>query len=78
MKLNNYQVIIKPKERETNSFDQEIASHYRGVVEYVADNVFFVEPGDEVIFFTIKPFISEENWWVVDESEILVNLSKEV
>jgi len=74
MKCNKGVVLISPITRTENIFDTDTLSNYRGTVVHVADDVEFCKVGDEVIFWTITPFIEEEKWYAVTEAEILVNL----
>jgi hypothetical protein len=74
MKLNKGVIIVEPCKKQENIFDGEQFTANKGVVLHIADDVQFVDPGDTVIFFTIKPMIEEHNWYVLEENEILVKL----
>lgn len=75
MKCNSGIVLVTPMEQQTNSFDKNRLSNYRGIVAHKADDVDFVNIGDEVLFFSVNQLIEEENWFALREEDILVNLT---
>lgn len=77
MKCNSGIIIVEPKQKDSNAFDKDPFENYSGKVLYKADDVKFVDIDDDIIFFTIKPKIEEENWFVISEEEVLINLTKE-
>lgn len=75
MKINNGLVLVVPEKSNLGHFDEGEVAQNVGIVQEVAEDVTFCGIGDRVIFFTIKPMIKDFGWYVLEEQEILINLT---
>ena len=76
MIINNGLVLVVPEKTNLGHFNEGEVSTSIGVVEDMAEDVTFCSKGDRVVFFTIKPEIKEFGWYVLEEQEILINLTR--
>jgi hypothetical protein len=78
MILNNGLVLVVPEKTNLGHFDEGEVKQNIGIVQETAKGVEFCNSGDRVIFFTIKPLIRDFGWYVLEEEEILINLSRDL
>jgi len=76
MIINKGLVLVIPEKSNLGHFSEGEVSTSIGVVEEMAEDVSFCSKGDKVVFFTIKPEIKEFGWYVLEEQEILINLTR--
>jgi hypothetical protein len=76
MILNKGLVLVVPEKSNLGHFDEGEVQQNIGIVQETAKDVEFCGAGDKVVFFTIKPIIKDFGWYVLEEQEILINLSK--
>lgn len=76
MIINKGLVLVKPEKSNLGHFDEGEVSTNIGIVEEIADDVTFCAKGDKVVYFTIKPEIKEFGWYVLEEQEVLINLTR--
>lgn len=77
MIINKGLVLVVPEKSNLGHFDEGEVRENIGIVQETAEDVQFCKKGDRVIYFTIKPIIRDFGWYVLEEAEILINLSRE-
>jgi hypothetical protein len=77
MILNKGLVLVVPEKTNLGPFDEGEVKENIGVISNIAEDVTFCSVGDRVVYFTIKPLIRDFGWYVLEEGEVLINLSRE-